>query len=77
MTTGMSVYFAVTRVLCSVSPGNTRKGHRVNTPRREPILSAFDSDDLAHVAQVLNSRPSKALGWENPAERFNSYIQLH
>ena len=38
-------------------------------------LSVFGPEDLEHVAQELNGRPRKTLGWENPAERFSSYIQ--
>ena len=39
-------------------------------------LSVFGPEDLEHVAQELNGRPRKTLGWENPAERFSSYIQV-
>ena len=38
-------------------------------------LSKHSADDLAAVAQTLNRRPRKALGWKTPAEAFNEYIR--
>jgi IS30 family transposase len=37
-------------------------------------LNEHGADDLAAVAQTLNSRPRKALDWRTPAEAFNEYI---
>lgn len=38
-------------------------------------LSVHGPEDLEHVAQELNGRPRKTLGWDSPAERLASYIQ--
>lgn len=38
-------------------------------------LSAHSADDLAGVAQNLNSRPRKVLGWKTPAEAFSEYLR--
>jgi len=38
-------------------------------------LSKHSADDLAAVAQSLNRRPRKVLGWKTPAEAFNEYLR--
>jgi transposase, IS30 family len=38
-------------------------------------LSVHGPADLEHVAQQLNGRPRKTLGWENPAQRLRALLQ--
>jgi IS30 family transposase len=33
-------------------------------------LTVYGPEDLEHVAQELNGRPRKTLGWDAPAERL-------
>ena len=37
-------------------------------------LSVHSAEDLEHVAQQLNSRPRKTLGWTTPAERLRDLL---
>ena len=37
-------------------------------------LSAHSPEDLEHVAQQLNGRPRKTLGWKTPAERLRDLL---
>ncbi len=37
-------------------------------------LSVFSPEDLEHVAQQLNGRPRKTLGWDTPAERLRDLL---
>jgi len=37
-------------------------------------LSRYSADDLAAVANALNGRPRKTLGWRTPAEALNGYL---
>jgi IS30 family transposase len=37
-------------------------------------LSIYGSEDLEHVAQKLNRRPRKTLGWKTPAERLRDLL---
>ncbi len=40
-------------------------------------LAAHGPADLEHVAQQLNGRPRKTLGWDTPAQRLRALIQPH
>ena len=37
-------------------------------------LSVYGPEDLEHVAQELNARPRKTLGWDTPAERLRDLL---
>lgn len=37
-------------------------------------LTAYGPEDLEHVAQELNGRPRKTLGWKTPAERLRDLL---
>ena len=37
-------------------------------------LSVYSAEDLEHVAQQLNGRPRKTLGWDTPAERLRDLL---
>lgn len=39
-------------------------------------LRVFGPEDLEHVAQELNGRPRKTLGWDNPAERLRDRLMV-
>ena len=38
-------------------------------------LTVYGPEDLEHVAQQLNGRPRKTLGWATPAERLRDLLQ--
>ena len=40
-------------------------------------LSLHSADDLAAVAESLNSRPRKTLAWRTPAEALNDHLISH
>ncbi|MFD3704297.1 IS30 family transposase, partial [Nocardia sp. NPDC058658] len=39
-------------------------------------LSVFGPADLEHVAQELNGRPRKTLGWDTPAECLRDLLTV-
>ena len=73
--TGLRVYFCDPH-----SPWQRGSNENTNGLLRQYFpkgtdLAAHDADDLAAVAQALNTRPRKTLGWRTPAEALDDVIR--
>ena len=40
-------------------------------------LARYSAEELAAVANVLNNRPRKVLGWRTPAEAYKEHLSTH
>lgn len=72
--TGMRIYFCEPR-----SPWQRVSNENLNGLLRQYFpkgidLSRYGSAELAAVAQALNNRPRKTLGWRTPAEVFDEHL---
>jgi IS30 family transposase len=75
VTSGVRVFFADPH-----SPWQRGTNENTNGRRRQYFpkgtdLSRWTDRELQAVANTLNTRPRKTLGWRTPAEALNQYLQ--
>ena len=73
--TGLQVFFCDPQSPCQRGSNENTNGLLRQYFPKATDLARYDADDLAAVANTLNSRPRKTLGWRTPAEALNEYLQ--
>jgi IS30 family transposase len=72
--TGLEVYFCDPHSPWQRATNENTNGLLRQYFPRGTNLARHSADDLAAVADALNTRPRKTLGWKTPAEVLNEYL---